>query len=137
MEQFEESLKLHLGENCQKEGYILSGLNLYICVQEIMELFIKKGANINTRLIKFVEIKGLIFNKVIWAKIDEFLSYISKKTRFGVHNAEFWYIKNEFSEMISAKKRKKLNKRKRKAENFEQSEKDEYQEISSENIENL
>ena len=75
-----------------------------------MQASIKEGANINSKSIKFIEIKGLIFNKVIWAKLDEFLNYISKKTKFGIHNDELWYIKwifwNDFC------KRKKKTKQK-------------------------
>ena len=118
MEQFKESLKLQLGESCQKEGYILSELNPYICEQEVMQAFIKKGANINSRSIKFIEIKGLIFNKVIWLKIDEFLSNISKKTRFGVHNAELWYKKMNFMKLLLQKKEKKTKQKKEKSREF-------------------
>ena len=70
-------------------------------------------------------------------KIDKFLSFISKKTRFGICQAKLWYIKNDFSEIISTKKWKVFNKRIRKNVELEDKKEDKLDTISSENIENL
>ena len=44
-----------------------------------------KGVNQNSNSLKLIEIKGLIFNRAVWEKIDKFLSFISKKTSFGIY----------------------------------------------------